>query len=223
MNSLRLKVCGLPRACLAWIGLGLGLWLVLEAAAQAQTARSSFPGRRIGGGTRDECTSRLLVHLVPTSSVYAPGEVPLLGLLQGPAHGPMPVDLAFRPYPPAGAAAAGGPPAPTAALAASPAGVTLLRLEPLAGPTLWSSHYRCAPPLGSADPLAFVVTTAPPALSLLVPEADSTAADRSVRQALTQLRRSCGAAVAREQVARSFGLEDVMTVGWPAQLPVRCL
>lgn len=221
MNCLGFKGCGLSRAPLAL--MALGLWFGLTAAALAQTARGSFPGRRIGGGTRDECTSRLLVHLVPASSVYAPGEVRWLGLLQGPAHVPMPVDLAFRPYPPAGAATAGGTPVPTADLTASPAGVTLLRMEPLAGPTLWSSHYRCAPPLDSGDPLAFVVTTAPPALSLLLPEADTTASDRRVRQSLAQLQKSCGGTVAREELARSFGLEDVMTVGWPAQLPVRCL
>ena len=46
------------------------LGAVLPTAANPQL-RSSFPGRRIGGGTRGECTARLLVHLVPKNSVFA--------------------------------------------------------------------------------------------------------------------------------------------------------
>lgn len=191
-----------------------------EALAQGQSLRASFPGRRIGGGTRAECASRLLVHLVPTNSVYAAGQPVLLGLLQGPALEPMPLELAFRPYPAAGG---GGGQPPDRALAAAPAGLTLLQLDGLAAPTVWASHYRCGPLAASDDALAFAVTTAPPALSLLLPPADSTAADRSVQLALAQLQKSCGGTVAREQLARSFGLEDLLGVGWPAQLPVRCL
>ena len=49
------------------------LGAVLPTAANPQL-RSSFPGRRIGGGTRGECTARLLVHLVPKNSVFAPDQ-----------------------------------------------------------------------------------------------------------------------------------------------------
>jgi hypothetical protein len=189
---------------------------------QAEPARSSFPGRRIGGGTRDECTSRLLVHLVPASSVYAPGQPQLLGLLQGPALEPMPLDLSFHPYRPEAVEIRSASP-PPAVLLPAPAGVTLLRLETLKAPTVWSSHYRCAPPPKSGNPLDFVMTTSPPAVSLLLLQQDTTVDDRSVRQALEQLWQRCGGSVAREEVARSFSLEDLMAAGWPAQLPVRCL
>lgn len=220
MNWLNPHFCGSLRRPLALVMLGF----LLGAATplQAEPARSSFPGRRIGGGTRDECNSRLLVHLVPTSSVYVPGQPRLLGLLQGPALEAMPLDVSFRPYSLGGAERRSVSP-PAAALPPAPAGVTLLRLEALKGPTVWSSNYRCAPLPTSGDPLAFVVTTSPPATSLLLQEQDTTADDRRVRQALETLRQRCGGAVAREELARSFSLEDLMAVGWPAQLPVRCL
>ena len=52
--------------------------------------RSTFPGRRVGGGTRGECSSaRTLVHLVPATSVYAPGASGLVGLVQGPSDSPV--------------------------------------------------------------------------------------------------------------------------------------
>lgn len=43
--------------------------------------RSTFPGRRVGGGTRGECSARTLVHLVPETSVYAPDASGLVGLV----------------------------------------------------------------------------------------------------------------------------------------------
>jgi hypothetical protein len=135
----------------------------------------------------------------------------------------MPLDLSFRPYAPEASPGRGASPA-AAALPPAPVGVTLLRLETLKGPTVWSSHYRCSPPPQSGDPLAFVVTTSPPAVSLLLlQEQDSTADDRRVRQALETLKQRCGGTVTREEVASSFSLEDLMAVGWPAQLPIRCL
>ena len=41
-----------------------------------------FPGRRVVGSTRAECTSRLLVHLVSPESVYSPGPSRYLALLK---------------------------------------------------------------------------------------------------------------------------------------------
>ena len=46
--------------------------------------RSSFPGGRVGGGTRGECSARLLAHLVTENSIYAPGRTLQVGLLEGP-------------------------------------------------------------------------------------------------------------------------------------------
>ena len=59
--------------------------------------RSTFPGRRVGGGTRGECSARILVHLVPENSVFAPGATGILGLVQGPATNPVSLELSFQP------------------------------------------------------------------------------------------------------------------------------
>jgi hypothetical protein len=224
MNRLNPVSCGARCQLLAL--LVLACFLAVGSPSQAQPARSTFPGRRIGGGTRGECTSRLLVHLVPANSVYASGQPHLLGLLQGPALEPMPLDLSFRSYRPDGRSEPVEPRSaspPPAVLMPAPAGVTLLRLDSLKGPTVWSSHYRCSLTPNNDDPLDFVVTTTPPAVSLLLLQQDTTAADRRVGQALEQLRQRCGGTVARKELARAFGLEDLMAEGWPVQLPVRCL
>ena len=70
------------------------------------------------------------------------------------------------------------------------------------------------------DPLGFVESAAPPALSLLVP--GGTAEDATVQTNLRQLRNACGGTVATAELARTFGLEDLLRSDWPERLPVRC-
>lgn len=195
----------------------LGLVGLAGSAALAQTdLRSSFPGRRVGGGTRGECSARVLVHLVPSSSVYSPGASGLIGLLEGPSAQPRPVEVAFRPMAATGVAQAGS----KRELPGSSAGVTLMRVA-LPQATQWESSYQCESGPGDAsDPLGMVSASSPPALSLLLPQA--AAADQPVQADLTALRKLCGRSVSRQQLATDFGLADVITAEWPEQLPVRC-
>ena len=189
----------------------------LPPAASAGPQRSSFPGRRIGGATRGECSARLIAHLVPVDSVYAPGASRVLGILEGPSANPRPVQVSFR-------AETGGA-ASSLNLPAVGPGITLFRQPVLQGPTVWETSYRCgsgATPAdaAAADPLAFVSNDSPPALSLLV--SDANPEDVKVQQSLQSLKKACGGSIARSELARSFGLSDVLTIDWPDQLPVRC-
>ncbi len=204
-----------------WIDVLLLAALSLEtSAALAQTnLRSTFPGRRIGGGTRGECAARVLAHLVPADSVFSPGPALTVALLEGPTANPRPLQVQFRPQGPGGTAAG---PAVKRELPAAPAGVTLLNLAGFKGSQVWESSFRCddgAPP-ATSDPLSFVETVSPPALSLLVGE--GSADDRRLQTALQKLKGQCGSQVASVQLAKTFGLEDVIGPDWPATLPVRC-
>ncbi|WP_457767743.1 hypothetical protein [Cyanobium sp. ULC084] len=195
--------------------------LSFEATASlAQTnLRSTFPGRRIGGGTRGECTARVLAHLVPRDSVFAPGPALSVALLEGPTPTPRPLQVQFRPQGPGGTAAG---PAVKRELPPSVAGVTLLQLTSFTNTQVWESSFRCdagAQPVAD-DPINFVETVAPPALSLLVSE--GSADDRSLQANLKKLKNLCGSQVAKAELARTFGLEDVIGADWPASLPVRC-
>jgi hypothetical protein len=186
-----------------------------EARAQSDL-RSTFPGRRVGGGTRGECNSRLIVHLVPETSVYAGGSPPLLGVIQGPAVDPRPLELRFRPQ--GGAAVSAEQQLP----ASGPA-VVLVKGPTLTAPTIWESSYRCDEQIGggaSGDPLQFVQSTSPPALSLLV--RDVSPADQANQVRLVALQKRCGGTIPRSELAAAFGLSDLLDGDWPDQLPVRC-
>ncbi|MCP9851214.1 hypothetical protein [Cyanobium sp. Morenito 9A2] len=204
-----------------WLGVLALAVLSLEAtAALAQPdLRNTFPGRRIGGGTRGECAARVLAHLVPSDSVFAPGSALTVALLEGPTANPRPLQVQFRPQGPGGTSAG---PAVKRELPAAPAGVTLLRLAGFKGSQVWESSFRCdeGASTASTDPLNFVETVAPPALSLLVTE--GSANDRGLQVALQKLKGLCGSRVTKAELAQAFGLEEVIAADWPAMLPVRC-
>jgi hypothetical protein len=202
--------------------LGLVIAASLPALAQ-QNLRSTFPGRRIGGATRGECAARLIVHLVPPSSVLAPGSGGI-GLLLGPSPNPRPLAVELRPLGRGGAPDRSVTPLLQRTLPAAPVGITLLPLAGVAAATVWESSFVCgdaaAAAAAAADPLSFVESAAPPALSLLVP--GGTAEDATVQANLRKLRNACGGTVATAELARNFGLEDLLRSDWPERLPVRC-
>lgn len=188
---------------------------VVGVVAEAQgNLRSSFPGRRVGGGTRGECSARMLVHLVPESSVFAPGATGTLGLVQGPTANPVSLKVSFKPE--------GGGAENSRTLAAAPASLTLISSAGVAAPAVWESSFNCESAQGgdSSDPMAFVSSTSPPALSLLVDDAE--VSDQSVQAVLKSLRAKCGSNVPAQDTMAQFGLADLVTDQWPAQLPVRC-
>ena len=177
--------------------------------------RSTFPGRRVGGGTRGECSARILVHLVPENSVFAPGATGILGLVQGPATNPVSLELSFHPE--------GVGSAATRTLPAASASLTLISGVDITVPTIWESTFNCETGDGVdsvQDPLAFTQTAFPPVLSLLLPDAEPV--DKPVQMALASLRAKCGGTVPAAQTLAQFGLGDLVTEEWPEQLPVRC-
>ena len=175
-----------------------------QAALAQPDSRNSFPGRRVGGGTRGVCTSRLIAHLAPANNIQrVPSAGPVrLAVLQGPTSETYPLQIALDGR-------------PSVQLPASPAGVVVFRIPPIGSDTRWQSSYVC--PAGASDtddPLNFVTAAAPPALSLLRPSSDA-------NDQLPGLLSRCGGSVDVEQIEQWLGVE-ALPGEWPQQLPVRC-
>jgi hypothetical protein len=177
--------------------------------------RSTFPGRRVGGGTRGECSARTLAHLVPINSVYSPGTSGDLGLVQGPTANPVSLTMTFIPN-------SGGGVESSRILDAASVGLILVRGAGIDRPTIWESNFDCNADdqATSADPLSFIETVSPPAISLLLPQPEPS--DVSVQNALMNLRQNCGSTVPAQATLAQFGLADLLTKDWPTQLPVHC-
>ena len=198
----------------------LMLAAVLPATATPQL-RSSFPGRRVGGGTRGECTARLLVHLVPQNSVFAPDAEGLLGTLQGPTQAPKPLLMDLRRLASAGTVADAQGRVQRLRVDPSGVGVTLLR-APLADGVVWESSYQCIAPEPGVDPLSWDGGfDAPPAITLLL--AEPTALDLTLQGRLEALADQCDDSISKAQLIKEFNLAALDLSSWPERLPVRCL
>ena len=216
-NSLSLQMFRITFKAVVFLITGIGLTvgaIPTPTFAQANL-RSTFPGRRVGGGTRGECSSRILAHLVPNDSVYSPGESGDLGLVQGPIANPVSLTMTFSPNEGEGVES-------SRVLDASSVGLILVRGAGFNGPTIWESTFDCNADdqSASADPLSFIETVSPPAISLLLPQQEPS--DVSVQNALINLRQNCGSTVPAQATLAQFGLADLLTKDWPTQLPVRC-
>ena len=191
----------LPQALLA-LTLLAGVGPLPTPGLAQQQSQNQFPGRRVGGGTRGECTSRLIAHLLPASNIQgvAQGKAPRIALLEGPAVQTYPLLLnlqGLRSY----------------QLEPMAAGVRLLTLPPLSTETRWESSFLCPGAAGpSGDPLAFVTTASPPALSLIRPGQPPGAL-------LDRLAAKCGGTVPTAELRSVLG-GDPLPGDWPEQLPV---
>ena len=216
-DSLSLQMLRITFKAVVFLISGIGLTMgALPTPTFAQAnLRSTFPGRRVGGGTRGECSSRILAHLVPNDSVYSPGESGDLGLVQGPIANPVSLTMTFSPNEGEGVER-------SRVLDASSVGLILVRGTGVNRPTIWESTFDCNADdqSASADPLSFIETVSPPAISLLLPQQEPS--DVSVQNALVSLRQNCGSTVPAQATLAQFGLADLITKDWPTQLPVRC-
>ena len=199
----------------------LGLTTLLAPLPELQAApRNSFPGRRVGGGTRGECAARSIVHLVPSSSVFAPGDASVIALLEGPSSNPQPLEVVLRVASADGRSDAGAAPMVQRVLPAATNRLVLLSLPASQQALRWESSYRCG--LGGGDEFGFITASAPPALSLLLPGSGDRD-DRTLQQVLANLQESCGGTASLHPLKTAFQLGDeVIDDAWPQAVSVVC-
>ena len=204
-----------------WLLLMVGFLAIGSESLAQVNLRGSFPGRRVGGGTRGECTARLVANLVPPSNVFAPGSTGLIAILQGPSANLHPLSISFKAANASGAVEPATKALLSRELAPTPTGIVLLKAPPLSGNTLWESSYRCDGGSGDADPLGFISAGAPPSVSLLVKTSEPV--DKDMQLKLAQLNKHCGGTMAKQQIAKDFGIDELLSSDWPDLIPVRCL
>ena len=198
------------------------LIFVCPQVVQSQSMRSTFPGRRVGGGTRGECASRLIIHLVPKSSQYS---VPsdgqdLIGVLQGPSTFPTDLEVTFRPL------VSNGNEEQSKKKSVSylfePNDASLVMLAPGLNENqsyIWESSFNCQQSTSVGD-FDFITSGSPPALSLLTTKSDELNDGLSIT--LNDWKDSCGGSISTLEVLKKFELTDLLSYDWPTRLPIYC-
>ena len=148
------------------------------------------------------------------------GSSSLIAVLEGPSANPMPLEVILRPASDDGLATPGVSPLLQRSLGAAVNRLVILRVPAASGPLLWESSYQCGQDEG-ADEFGFITASAPPALTLLLPGADSEA--ESFQQQLVSFQAACGnsTAVAPLRQAFDFG-DEVIDESWPQDVTVQC-
>ena len=189
----------------------------------ADSLRSSFPGNRVGGGTRGECSARLIVHLVPESGRYDPSSAGsnLIGLLQGPSLNPTPLVITFRPFQASLQIDQAGQSLSTLRVKASKASLVLLDPGFDDKSMIWESAYECDQK-GDSGEFDFITSSSPPALSLLTKTSDPRTGTVKTAELLKSWKSLCGKTIPTNSVLNQFGLDDLLNQQWPNQLPVFC-
>lgn len=189
----------------------------------ADSLRGSFPGNRVGGGTRGECSSRLIIHLVPESGMYDPSAASanLIGLLQGPSLNPTPLVITFRPFQSNGNLDQVAQSPETLRLASNKVSLILLDPDFDVKSKIWESTFECDQQ-GDSGEFGYITSSSPPALSLLAKSRETTSASLQTAVLLKSWQGLCGATISTDIVFDTFGLDDLLTQQWPTQLPVLC-
>ena len=191
---------------------------VLEAAQ-----RNSFPGRRVGGGTRGECAARPVVHLVPASNVFSPGESKLIGVLEGPSPAPQPLEIMLRSASVDGIADPDAAPLLQKLVPSAVNRLVLLSIPASALPMIWESSYQCDVDDGGADEFGFITSSALPARSLLLPDGSSEIQNQPQQRELVALKAVCGTSTPLAPLKAMFQFDDeVINDSWPEQVTVQC-
>ena len=178
------------------------LSFITEPAFAGDSTRS-MPANREGGGSRDACQARRLVHLVPITDRFVPGEPRRIAVLEGSAPRPAPLQVRL------GSLGVWTLPAETV-------GIRVFTIPPVATELLWETSPLCT---SAQDPIG-----APPARSWLLPRSAVPAdqvADQLVRLQLQELSGRCGSTVEAAPLLRAFALEH-LAPSLPAQLSIRC-
>lgn len=196
---------------------------LIPISVDANSLRSSFPGNRVGGGTRGECSARVIIHLVPESGEYDPSFAGsnLIGLVQGPSLNPSPLVITFRPFQSNGDLVQASQFLSTLQVESSDASLVLLRPDNLDQSVIWESTYECDQN-GDSGEFGFISSNSLPARSLLTKNDDLRSGNMKIAGLLKSWQRLCGTTVVTDSVFKEFGLDDLLTKQWPNQLPVLC-
>jgi hypothetical protein len=196
---------------------------LIPISVDADSLRGTFPGNRVGGGTRGECSARLIIHLVPESGKYDPSSAGsnLIGLLQGPSLNPMPLVITFRPFQASGPSDKASQSLST--FRVKPSNASLILLDPGFDEKsmIWESAYECDEN-GDSGEFGFITSSSPPALSLLTKTNDLYTGNSKTAGLFKSWKNLCGASIPTNIVLNQFGFGDLLTQQWPTQLPVLC-
>ena len=185
---------------------------------------SAFPGRRLGGGTRGECSARKIMHLVPDNNILFHNSDGQIALIIGPSSSPKDVKIAFKPYSsPDGNFNGPSPEIDELFISNSSEKIILLNIPKKKFPFTWESAFECSDDNEeSFDGFGFdfIQDYSPPAISLIAPE--SLQKKNNSEDKILWLSKYCGKNISQNELNKKFQINELFDENWSEEIYVDC-
>ena len=185
---------------------------------------SAFPGRRLGGGTRGECSARKIMHLVPDNNILFHNSEGQIALIIGPSSSPKDVKIAFKPYSSSDGNFKGpSPEIDELFISNSSEKIILLNIPKKKFPFTWESAFECSDDNEeSFDGFGFnfIQDNSPPAISLIAPE--SLQKKNNSEDKILWLSKYCGKNISQNELNKKFQINELFDENWSEEIYVDC-
>ena len=185
---------------------------------------SAFPGRRLGGGTRGECSARKIMHLVPENNILFHNSNGQIALIIGPSNKPKDVKIAFKSYYSEFDDINGPSPGIDDLLISnSSEKIILLYIPKKNFPFTWESSFECSE--DNEDSFNdfgfdFIQDNSPPAISLIAPEFYKK--NNNNEDDITWLSNYCDKKISQNELNKKFNLNELFDENWSDEIFVDC-
>ena len=185
---------------------------------------SAFPGRRLGGGTRGECSARKIMHLVPDNNILFHNSDGQIALIIGPSSSPKDVKIAFKPYSSSDGNFKGpSPEIDELFISNSSEKVILLNIPKKKFTFTWESAFEsCDDKEDSFDGFGFnfIQDNSPPAITLIAPE--SLKKKNNSEDKISWLSKYCGKNISQNELNKKFKVDELFDENWAEEISVDC-
>ena len=178
----------------------------------------AFPGRRVGGGTRGECSARKIMHLVPESNIAFQNELGHFALIIGPSNDPKDININFKEFEPTQTNTID---LKDLKIKASKEKVFLISIPSQDVPFILESSFDCNDNTDMGFDFNFIQDSSPPAQTLIAPS--SYQGNKNKEDKMVWLSKFCDSNISQSSLSEKFQIGEFFDENWAKEINVTCL
>jgi hypothetical protein len=178
----------------------------------------AFPGRRVGGGTRGECSARKIMHLVPESNIAFQNDLGHFALIIGPSNDPKDININFKEFEETKKNKIN---LNNFKIKASKEKVFLISIPSQDAPFILESSFDCNDNTDMGYDFNFIQDSSPPAQTLIAPS--SYQKNKNHEDKMAWLSKFCDKNISQSSLSEKFQIGELFDENWAKDINVICL
>ena len=178
----------------------------------------AFPGRRVGGGTRGECSARKIMHLVPESNIAFQNELGHFALIIGPSNDPKDININFKEFE---ETQKNKVDLNDFKIKASKEKVFLISIPSQDVPFILESSFNCNDNTDMGFDFNFIQDDSPPAQTLIAPS--SYQGNKNKEDKMVWLSKFCDSNISQSSLSEKFQIGEFFDENWAKEINVTCI